>query len=353
MIDSVRYAGGVGFGRAAHFSFSNTGSLVYVPGPTPVQDLLLIDRGGHAEALKLPPGRVEFPRVSPDGKRVAFGATDGKEAVVSIYDLSGASSVVRLTYGGNNRFPVWSGDGNYVAFQSDRNGDPAVFRQPVNGGPAERLTTPDPGTFHVPESWSPNGEVLLFSATKGFVTSLWMLSLKDRVARPFGDVKESSLATDATFSPDGRWVAYQIGHAGVVEATTYVQPFPPTGNKYQIAAGGRPLWSHDSKRLFFVPSPGVLMAATVPNDGPQLHRLEPSRGAPGIWPFCPIESWYLRHAAGRPDRRRRDSRPNRSRAGENPGGAELVRRIEVEGAQEVALRRCGPYRFWTGRRFFP
>jgi serine/threonine-protein kinase len=290
VIDSVRLGGGVGAGRAAHFAFSNTGSLAYVPGPTSVsagQQLLLIDRGGQAEVLKLPPGRVEFPRVSPDGKRIAFGTTDGKEAVVSIYELSGASPGQRLTYGGNNRFPIWSGDGNHVAFQSDRDRDVAVFRQPVNGGPAERLTTPNPGTSHVPESWSPDGQFLLFSATKGFVTSLWMLSLKDRVARPFGDVNASSLPTDAIFSPDGRWVAYQIGQAGVVEATTYVQPFPPTGNKYQIAAGGRPLWSHDSKRLFFVPSPGRLMAVTVLTTDPSFTVSSPVAVPRGFGPSVP------------------------------------------------------------------
>ena len=43
-----------------------------------------------------------------------------------------------------------------------------MFWQPADGGTAERLTTPDAGTSHVPESWSPDGEVLLFSATKDF-----------------------------------------------------------------------------------------------------------------------------------------------------------------------------------------
>ena len=73
---------------------------------------MLSDRKGGVEALKLPPGRYDFPRVSPDGKRIAFETTDGKEAVVSIYELSGASSVRRLTFGGNNRFPIWSFDGS-------------------------------------------------------------------------------------------------------------------------------------------------------------------------------------------------------------------------------------------------
>ena len=95
--------------------------------------------------LKVPPGLYEYPRVSPDGTRLAFGTSDGKEAVVSIYELSGASAVRRLTFGGNNRFPIWSADGQRVAFQSDREGDPAVFWQPADGGTAERLTTARPG----------------------------------------------------------------------------------------------------------------------------------------------------------------------------------------------------------------
>jgi serine/threonine-protein kinase len=250
----------------AQFAFSNSGSLIYVPGPASggQDDVVLFDRRGGAEPLKLPPGRYDFPRVSPDGKRIAFETNDGKEAVVSIFERSGASSVRRLTFGGNNHYPLWSADGLRVTFQSDREGDPAVFWQPVDGGTAERLTTPDRGTSHAPESWSADGQVLLFSATKDFVSSLWTLSLRDRKAMPFGDVKGSSLPTNAMFSPDGRWVAYQIGTTrGGMEGTTYVQPFPPTGTKYEIARGGRPLWSRDGKELFFVPAPSRFMVVTV------------------------------------------------------------------------------------------
>ena len=42
-----------------------------------------------------------------------------------------------------------------------------------------------------------------------------------------------------------------------------MQPFPPTGAKYQIARGGRPLWSRDGTELFYVPSPGEFMVTTV------------------------------------------------------------------------------------------
>ena len=79
------------------------------------------------EPLKLPLGSYEFPRVSPDGKHVTFGTGDSKEAIVWIYDLSGTSSMRRLTFGGRNRFPIWSADGQRVAFQSDREGDLGIF----------------------------------------------------------------------------------------------------------------------------------------------------------------------------------------------------------------------------------
>ena len=69
--------------------------------------------------------------------------------------------------------------------------------------------------------------------------------------------------TDAVFSPDGRWVAYQVGEVGAGEATTYVEPFPQTGAKYQVARGGRPQWSRDGTELFYVPAPNQFMAVTV------------------------------------------------------------------------------------------
>jgi len=253
---------------AALFSLSDTGSLVYVPGPATTalgqSDLALIDRKGVATPLKLPPGVYEYPRISPDGTRLVFGTSDGKSAVISTYELSGASAVRQLTFEGNNRFPIWSGDGSRIAFQSDRRGDPAVFWQSADGGIAEPLTTPEPGTSHTPESWSPDGKVLLFTATKGTVSSLWTFSLEDRKTALFGGVNASTTPGNAMFSPDGRWVAYQFGQPGVTEGSAYVQHFPPDGTKHLIAQqGGRPLWSRDGKQLFYVPAPGRFVVVNV------------------------------------------------------------------------------------------
>jgi tRNA A-37 threonylcarbamoyl transferase component Bud32 len=266
IIEGVRRgAGRAGAAGMAHFAFSNTGSLVYVPGPPGVEqgDLVMFDRTGVTTALKLPPGRYEFPRVSPDGSRIAFETTDRSETVISTYEMSGASNIRRLTYGGNNRFPLWSPDGRRLAFQSDRDGDQALFWQPAEGGNAVRLTKPERGTSHVPESWSPDGQVLLFSEKKDTDYSLWTFSLRDGKAALFERVQGSRLPANASFSLDGRWVAYQTGQVGMPEGTTFVQPFPPTGTKHQIGPGAHPLWSRDGKELFFIPGPGRFQVVTV------------------------------------------------------------------------------------------
>ena len=147
--------------------------------------------------------------MSPDGSRLAVVTNDPKGDYISIYDLAGGTAMRRLTFGGNNRFPIWSRDSQRVTFQSDRDGDQAIFWQLADGtGPAERLTKPDKGTAHVPESWSLKDETLLFAAVKQppVPYSLWTFSRASRKEEPFGEVQTSTVI-GAVFSPDGRWVA--------------------------------------------------------------------------------------------------------------------------------------------------
>jgi Tol biopolymer transport system component len=215
-----------------------------------------MDRQGAVQPLKLPPGPYVLPRASPDGRRIAFGTDDGKEAIIWTYDLSGTRPMQRLTSGGNNRFPIWSPDGKRIAFQSDRAGDLAIFWQPADGtGAAERLTTPDQGASHAPESWSPTENVFLFSVTKGSDVSLSSFSLPERTATPLATV-HSSATPGAAFSPNGRWIAYSTWQRGAM--TLYVEPYPTTGKRYPLLAKGsdspkQPRWSPDGTELFYNP----------------------------------------------------------------------------------------------------
>lgn len=201
--------------------------------------------------------------MSPDGKWIAFTVVDEKETAVWIYGMSRSGAAQRLTFGGNDRYPVWSADSTQIAFQSDREGDAGIFVQPVAGGTALRLTKPDAGTAHVPETWSSDGATLLFSSTKSGRASLWIRSMRDGSVSPFAGVSESPIPPNAVFSPDGRWVAYQIGQPDQIEGVTFIQPFPTTGTQYQVVRGGRPLWSRNGKELFIVPGAGRLQVVGV------------------------------------------------------------------------------------------
>ena len=283
IIEGVRRAGGDLTG-AADFSFSNTGSLVYVPGAAskraPQADIVLVDRKGGVERLTLPSGPYESPRISPDGTRIAFGSDNGKDAGIWIYDLSGAASIRLLTFGGQNRFPVWSPNGQRVVFQSNREGDSGIFWQRADGtGAAERLTRPEPGASHVPESWSRTGDRLLFGVTKGRVkglaagerssASLWTFSLQDGKAIPFAEVRLSStlLLPNAAFSPDGRWVAYASNESGAGAPSVFVQPFPATGARYLIGRGRNPIWSQDGQELFWQGGGGFVVSSVSTHTG--------------------------------------------------------------------------------------
>jgi Tol biopolymer transport system component len=264
VVEGVRRSGATG---SAQFSFSDTGSLIYIPGPVSATTgsggvLATISlQSGQASApgierLKAPPKAYAFPRVSPDGKQVAVSTDDAKDTNVWIVDLAGATAPRQLTLGGANRFPVWSAGGDRVAFQSDREGDPGIFWQKADGtGTAERLTKPEKGIAHIPDSWSPDGKWLAYTAVKGNEFALWMLSLQDKKTTVFAE-KAGARIGRAAFSPHGDWLAYQSTETGTNQI--FVQPFPATGAKYPVVVGGHPFWSPDGQAIILNPGAGLI-----------------------------------------------------------------------------------------------
>ncbi|PWT84172.1 MAG: hypothetical protein C5B57_05320 [Blastocatellia bacterium] len=237
----------------AQFAVSDTGSAVYIAGPAAATadqpKLVLVDRAGKMEPLKLAPGFYERPRVSPNGKQLAFGSEEVGGAVVWVYDLFSNTAPRQLTFEGKNQFPIWSADGQRVAFQSDREGDAAIFWQRSDGTTkAERLTKPDAGTSHVPEMWSPDGRHFLYTVEKAGDNYLWIYSMDRKTGEPISDVQSPRLIS-AAFSPNGRWIAYTVTTGGTNRVL--VQPFPTTGVRFLVGTGARPQWSPDGKELFF------------------------------------------------------------------------------------------------------
>jgi Tol biopolymer transport system component len=237
---------------AAQYSFSVTGSLVYVSGgvESAQYKLVWVSRTGAEQPLAAP-AHASYngsSRLSPDGRRVAVGIT-GQDNQVWLYDLS-LETLTRLTFEGNNNLvPLWTPDGKRIAFTSNKEGPRNLFWQLADGrGGLERLTTSE--YTHLPGSWSPDGQLLAFAEinpTTGY--DIWVLRLTERRAEPFLRTRFDEAAP--RFSPDGRWLAYISNESGRYEI--YVQPYPGPGGKWQISTegGAEPMWNPNGRELFY------------------------------------------------------------------------------------------------------
>ena len=240
VVEGVRNAGG--FTGSSQFSFSDSGTLVYIVGraaTVPQSQLAFVDRNGAAKPFALPVGGYGDLRVSPNGKELAFSVNDGNEQNVWVYELSGASSMRRLTFGGTlNHHPIWSPDGEHILYRTNRETDIAEFWQRADGtGAPERLTKPEPGTSHGADSFLPGTGKFIFIVLKAG-SDVWLYSLDDKKAIPL--IQDPGNQSNAFPSPDGRWIAYQSDESGRFEI--YVQPFPP------VEANSRSRGTEDSMR---------------------------------------------------------------------------------------------------------
>jgi serine/threonine protein kinase/Tol biopolymer transport system component len=244
---------------AAQYSFSTTGSLVYVPGAVQSNQskLVWVSRNGAEQPLPAPARVYRGPRVSPEGRRIAVTIQE-QESQIWLYDLS-RETLTRLTFGGNvNNNPSWTPDGKRIAFESSKEGPLNIFWQFADGtGGLERLTTSEYN--QVPHSWSPDGQLLAFiEITPATGYDIWMLRVGDASSPGSGQVRKAQpfLRTRfdeavPRFSPDGRWLAYVSNESGHNEI--YVQPYPGPGGKWQISTeGGRePVWNRNGRELFY------------------------------------------------------------------------------------------------------
>jgi len=253
--------------------------LIYVPTdavggfPRPRRTLVWVDREGREAPLKAPPRAYVYPRLSPDGTRVALEIRD-QENDIWIWDLA-RETLTRLTFGPAPEFyAAWTPNGQAVIFSSGPSppgmivGPRNLFRRAADGtGTVEQLTK-DTAVQQLPYAVTPDGSGLIFAQqraatpeTPGDLGDLMLLPLVGGgPALPL--VQTRFVEANGELSPDGGWLAYQSDESGQFEI--YVRPFPNvTTGKWQVSTSGgtRPLWARNGRELFYV-SIGALM--TVP-----------------------------------------------------------------------------------------
>ncbi len=114
----------------SEFAISDDGTLAYQPGSGPPRNVLVwVDRQGHEEPLEAPPRDYVYPRLSPDGARIALDTSDAQDRDIWIWDLR-RKTLERFTIDPTgNPLVAWSRDGRSLAFGSGRFGVSNLFHQ--------------------------------------------------------------------------------------------------------------------------------------------------------------------------------------------------------------------------------
>ena len=180
--------------------------------------LVWVDRQGPRTPIPAPPRPYLYPRLSPDGTRVAVEVVD-QERDIWVWDLA-RPTLTRITFDpGYDGYPVWTPDGA-AGFSSDRDGgtESLLARRPTPPAPVERLT--DESDIQQYRNGRvarrPSADLHRDRRRKRTTTS-WQLH--DWTATRPRDAAGAVLvrrARTAVVSPDGRWLAYEANDSGAV-----------------------------------------------------------------------------------------------------------------------------------------
>ncbi len=260
---------GVAASGVLYFDVADNGTLIYAesdPG-SKLLDLAWLTRSGKLESLGLPPREYQGPKISPDGKQIAvtIGPSGGRSGDVWIHDLA-SGALTKLSFEGRSWTPVWSRDGREITYATITAAGADEFRTRTATGGAEPKTALvfAEGRARQPVAWMPDGSLLAWEDA-GSPAVGNVIYFPSGAREPLPIASTSAIEFQAAASPDGRFVAYAFNANGAGEI--YVQPFPPTGAKWQVATGGSmPIWSLDGSEIDYMQGRSM-MAVPVATTG--------------------------------------------------------------------------------------
>lgn len=218
-------------------------------------ELALVDMQGQKKVLGTVSATAFAPRVSPDGQRVAFEQKDppagpGEPELTRIYvapltDLEKRKGLQVTVIARQNIAPVWSPEGDRIAFLATGNGADALFFQRSDGG-LQPIHLVDGRAV---EGWY-DGKITFLTLKGNGDYGISEFDLQASKATPLIDLPGSQQHS-ARISPDGKWIAYASDETGRQEV--WLEPLPRTGKRFQLTKqGGRhPQWSPEGTRIYF------------------------------------------------------------------------------------------------------
>ncbi len=259
-----------------YFATSASGHLAWVPDSQylPLRELRWLDLAGQDTPAVAEAGSFNYPRLSPDGRRVAL-TIEGDGPDLWVMDLA-TGARTRLTRSPViDQAPIWTPDGRAVIYQSENKAFDIYARAADASDTAVLLYTTRFDKY--PYSLTPDGRVLMLMEDS-LAERILVVPLDDTSkARTYaaGPYNQES----PTLSRDGRWLAFASDESGrwqvyvsrfdTAAASPRTQPVPgatmaPSADYMWIQ------WSGSGRELFYTVGDSLMR---VPFD--------PAQGLPG------------------------------------------------------------------------
>lgn len=177
-----------------------------------------------------------FPSLSPDAGEIYFSY----EGDIFKVGIDGGTAMRFVSLGGYENYPKISPDGKYVAFSSDVNGSNDVYIVSVEGGDAKRLTWHEAGD--TPTGWSHDSKYVYFESNRANIKTTYKVSIEGGTPERLADgyfntminVAENPVTGDLYFNESNESIKFPTRKGYVGDHNPDIKSWSPSIKKYSV-----------------------------------------------------------------------------------------------------------------------
>jgi Tol biopolymer transport system component len=280
------------------FAVSANGVLACMTGHNQTRtQLMWLDRAGHELGEIGEPADYTYggtPELSPDDKRAVIPIANRERGTSDVWIIDlGSGRRTRLTVDQyDHPAAIWHPAGDRILASNNRNSSASSSIDEIStDGRLLRSVSLNESGFLWPRSVSPDGRDLLFDNPESASRTSRGLAMIPLAGGAPTTLVETGISaqSDAQFSPDGRYYAYESIESGRREVYVAARA---GGGKWQVSqsGGSEARWRADGRELFYVDKDNVIVAVQVDPAAPSFSagsstKLFPFHGAGGLWRY--------------------------------------------------------------------